>query len=126
MGGQLRLLPGSPAAGLLITTLHPSVRYSGSAEYQTRRRVNVDVADRYPLHQDIVEASIWLGTPVALEQAILLLIISASLGCFPSVAHFWSVIVSHTPALLMMVPVLLPGYWTKVVPGIISNCFNGL
>ena len=100
MGGQLRLLPGSPAAGLLISSLRPFLWYSGSAEHQARHRVNVDVADRYPLHQDIVEASVWLGAPVALEQTILLLIIRASLGCFPSVVHVWSVYCIYTPALI--------------------------
>jgi hypothetical protein len=71
------------------------LRYSGSAEYQARRRVNVDMADRYPFHLDVVEASIWLVASVALEQAILLLIISASLGHFSSVAHFRSVTGSY-------------------------------
>jgi len=75
-------------------------RCSGSAEYQARHRVNIDVADRYPLHPNVVEAPIWLGAPVALEQAILLLIIRASLGRFPSVAHFWSVFCIFTPALI--------------------------
>jgi len=74
--------------------------HSGSAEYQARHRVNVDVADRYPLHQDIVEASIWLGAPVALEQTVLLLIIRASVGRFPSFVHVWSVLYIYTPALI--------------------------
>ena len=100
MDGQLRLLPGSPAAGLLISSLRPFLWYSGSAEHQARHRVNVDMADRYPFHHDIVEASIWLGAPVALEQTILLLIIRASLGCFPSVVHVWSVYCIYTPALI--------------------------
>jgi hypothetical protein len=55
------------------------------------------MVDRYPFHLDVVEASIRLGAPVALEQTVLLLIVSASLDRFPSVVHFWSVVCFYTP-----------------------------
>ena len=59
------------------------------AEYQARCRVNIDVADRDPLHLDIVQASIGLYTPVAPEVTILPLIIAAPFICQSSVVHPW-------------------------------------
>jgi len=50
--------------------------------------VNIDVAYWNPFHTDVVEASIWLDAPVALEQTILPLIVSASFNRFSSVAHY--------------------------------------
>ena len=60
---------------------------SGFAEYQTRHRVNVDMADRYPFHLDVVQSTIWLHPPVTLEQSILLQIVAASLGYYSSIVH---------------------------------------
>ena len=71
MGGQFRVLPGSPTAGLLTDALHPGLRCSILAENQACRRVESDMAGRYPLHLDVVEATIRLYTPAALELTIL-------------------------------------------------------
>ena len=87
MGGQFRFLPGSPAAGLLSDLLQPGNTASIPAEYQPCRRVNADVADRYPFHLDIIQASIRLSAPVALEEAILSLIVTAPFSCFSSIVH---------------------------------------
>jgi len=62
---------------------------SGLSEYQSCRRVNVDVTDRYPFHLDVVQAAIWLYAPVTFEQSILLLVIGASLGRCSSLVHDW-------------------------------------
>ena len=83
------------------------------------------MADRYPFHKDVVEASIWLDAPVVLEQSILLLIVSASLARVPSVAHVGSSLCFYTPAHIMVL-VSPVGYWTKVVRVISSNSPDGL
>jgi hypothetical protein len=49
--------------------------------------MNIDVADRDPLHLDVVQAAIRLCTPVALEETILPLIMFTSLGYLSSVVH---------------------------------------
>jgi hypothetical protein len=49
--------------------------------------VNVDVADRYPFHLDVVQTTIWLYASVALEQSVLLLIVATSLGRISSLVH---------------------------------------
>ena len=88
MDGQFRVLPGSTAAGLLSESLPPGeMSCSLSAEYQACRRLEVDVADGHPFHLDIVEATIGLCAPAALELTVLLQIVSAPLGRLSSVVH---------------------------------------
>ena len=84
MGGQFRILPGSPAAGLLTDQV---IRCSILAEDQACHRMEIDMAERYPFHLDVVEATIRLYTPAALELTILFCIVSASLGSLSSVVH---------------------------------------
>ena len=57
------------------------------AEYQPCCRVNTDVADRDPFDPDIVQATIGLCAPAALELTVLLQIVSAPLGRLSSVVH---------------------------------------
>jgi len=85
MDGQFRVLPGSTPAGLLSDSLHAGG--SLPAEYQARRRLEVDVADGNPFHLDIVEATIGLCTSAARELAVLLQVVSAPLDCFSFVVH---------------------------------------
>jgi hypothetical protein len=84
MGGQFRVLPGSPAAGLLTDQV---IRCSILAENQARLRMEIDMTERYPFHLDVVEATIRLYTPAAPELTILFYIVSASLGSLSSVVH---------------------------------------
>jgi len=77
--------------------------------------MNTDVADRDPLHLDIVQASIGLYTPVAPEETILPLIIATPFICQSSVVHpcFVPASAIFIPA-HMMALADLAGYWTKV------------
>ena len=61
--------------------------------------MNTDVADRDPLHLDIVQASIGLYTPVAPEVTILPLIIATPFICQSSVVHPW-----FAPASAVFIP----------------------
>jgi len=87
--------------------------------------VYIDVADWNPLNHDVIETPVRLHAPVALELAILPLIVAASLDRFSSVSHSWSVFYDFYPACMMTL--LSPvGYWTKVARVIILRSRNRL
>lgn len=112
MGGQFRILPGSPAAGLLTDQI---IRCSILAEDQACHRMEIDMAERYPFHLDVVEATIRLYTPAALELTVLFCIVSASLGSLSSVVHqlFQFCSCCYIPVHMMAYPPPVR-YWTKV------------